>query len=387
MPLVVVRKGGDAYEQARSALQALPLPDLTGRRVLVKPNAGRLSRPGRGVTTNPDVVAAVLDEVMGRGVADLAVGESPILGVKAMEALQAAGIAAAARSRGVGLLDLDEAPPVSCEVPNGVVVKKLRVCRAAVEADYIISVPVMKTHMHTKVSLGVKNMKGALWRRQKVKLHQASAPAGLRAGARALDAAIADMATVLRPHLSVIDGSVGLEGLGPSAGSPKPAGLIVAGMDCVATDSVAVMLMGFEVESVHHLVETAARGVGVLHPPTADVDPTDYAGLAVPFAPPPERISIEYPNVVVHDHDSCSACLSTTLMFLERYLSEVAEYFLEDGKLHLAIGKHTEPLPRGTILIGNCTAKQRACGIWVQGCPPVVSDIVRKLQEARKKPV
>jgi len=384
-PLVVVRQGNDAYEQAREALRGLGLPDLSGQRVLVKPNVGRLAKPGDGVTTNPEVVAAVLDEIIDRQPADLAVGESPILGVTAMDAFDATGVGEVAEARGVTLLDLDERRPVTYEIPDGVVVKKLRVCAAAAEADFVVSVPVMKTHMHTQVSLSVKNMKGVLWRRQKVKLHQSAAPDGLRPGVRALDVAIADMATVVRADLAVIDGSVGMEGLGPSAGSPKSADLIVAGTDGVAADAVAVTRMGFEPDGIHHLAETAARGVGTLYPTSADVDPPDYARHTVPFAPPPEKISIEYPNVVVHDQDSCSACLSTTLMFLERHLSEVAEYSLGDGKLHLAIGKHTKPLPDGTILIGNCTAKQQPHGVWVQGCPPVASDILKRLREARER--
>jgi uncharacterized protein (DUF362 family) len=71
--------------------------------------------------------------------------------------------------------------------------------------------------MHTGVSLAVKNMKGALWRRSKVELHMLPAVPGV--AERSLDVAIADMSAALRPHLSLIDGTVGLEGLAPARAS------------------------------------------------------------------------------------------------------------------------------------------------------------------------
>jgi uncharacterized protein (DUF362 family) len=59
---VVVSKGKDPYETTIKALRASPLPEMRGKRILIKPNAARLARPGQGITTHP-LVGAVIDHL------------------------------------------------------------------------------------------------------------------------------------------------------------------------------------------------------------------------------------------------------------------------------------------------------------------------------------
>ena len=96
-----------------------------------------------------------------------------------------------------------------------------------------------------------KRLKGCLWRRSKVELHMLPALAGSKD--KPLDVAIADMASVLRPHLAIVDGTVGMEGLGPSAGRPKPLDAVVVSADAFAADAVACQLMGTAAEHIPHL--------------------------------------------------------------------------------------------------------------------------------------
>ncbi len=368
--LVSVGHNADAYFAAREALERLDLPGAGSANVLIKPNAGRCAQPGAAVTTSPQVVAAVIDYFRERGAENLSIGESPITGVDVMEAFEATGIADVARERDIELIDMDASRPVDVEVPGGEAIRSLSVCPHVLAADYVVSVPVMKTHMHTQVTLSVKNMKGGLWRRSKVKLHQLPPD---ESGRKSLDVAIADLATVLRPDLTVIDGTIGMEGLGPSAGAPRRADVVIAGTDPVACDATAVRLMGFDPSEVVHLVLAAERGVGSLDGDR--VEPADYLKWRQEFRRPPEKISIEWPNIVVHDCGSCSACMSTVMLFLKRYSSELADYRLADGNTHLAMGKGNDDLPEGTVLIGNCTAKHEGTGKFVPGCPPVASHI------------
>ncbi|HOU90785.1 MAG TPA: DUF362 domain-containing protein, partial [Polyangiaceae bacterium] len=239
----------------------------------------------------------------------------------------------------------------------------------------VVTVPVMKTHMHTGVSLAVKNMKGALWRRSKVVLHMLPAVPGV--DERSLDVAIADMSAALRPHLSLIDGTVGLEGLGPSAGEPRPFGVVVAGVDAYAVDAVACRLMGRRAEAIAHLRLGAARGLGVIDLDRIAVSPAGWADLAIDFAPVPASLTVAFPGVRVLDEASCSACQSTLMLFLRRYGQELLEYFPDVRPVQIAIGKGLERVEPGTICIGNCTRAHRAQGIFVSGCPPVGSAILR----------
>jgi len=106
---VVICQSDNAYSNAYKALENISLPDLKGKKVLLKPNAGRKVEPGKGVTTEPEVVAAACDFFVKTG-AEVSVGESPILGVTALECLETTGIADVVRKRGIVLIDLDSLP-------------------------------------------------------------------------------------------------------------------------------------------------------------------------------------------------------------------------------------------------------------------------------------
>ena len=380
---IVVVSDDSPYSGAFQALSQAGLPDVSGKRVLLKPNAGRAVPPAMGVTTHPEVVAAAIDFFLERG-ASVRIGESPILGVTAQQTFESTGIAEVANARQVELVDFDARPARILPLPRGRVLSELRFCPDALEADLLVSIPVMKTHMHTVVSLGLKNIKGCLHGREKVRLHQIDRPADFPEQLKTLDAAIADLATVLLPDVTLIDGSVGLEGLGPSAGSPKTLGLFVAGRNCLAADAVAAHLMGFNPADIPHL--RLAADATDLSIDLADISttPANLGPLVNPFAPAPTELSVEYPGIAVHDCDSCSACLSTVVMLLERYHSELLDYAGPDDKLHIALGKSVGQIPPGTVLIGNCTAAKKAHGLLIKGCPPVASDILAAIRKAGK---
>jgi hypothetical protein len=190
-----------------------------------------------------------------------------------------------------------------------------------------------------------------------------------------LDIAISEMASVLSPHLAIIDGTMGMEGMGPAYGRRKEMGVIIAGNPALSADAVAARLMGFNPEAIPHLKLSAEKGLGEVRWRRISVEPKDFLKWKIPFTPPPSRLSIPYPDVRVSDEGSCSACLSTLLVFLNDYHSQLTDYHLPDGKIHMAIGKNVNGCPRGTLLIGNCTSKMKRRGIFVQGCPPVASHI------------
>lgn len=378
---VWVSQHADPYQNARQILRQLDLTMAKGKKVLLKPNAGRIASPGQGITTDPRVVAAAADAFLEAG-ADVSVGDSPITGVRGLEALDACGIAAVARERSCGLLNLDEPDPIHISLPQGEIIRSLTVCRPVLESDLVVSLPVMKTHMHTVVSLSVKNMKGCLWRRSKVDLHMLPRPEGMED--KPLDVAIADMAWALRPHLSLIDGTVGQEGLGPSAGDPKPLGVVVLSADAFAADAVACHLMGLDPVKVPHLRIGAERGYGTTDIESLRVFPEDWKSFASPFALAPQNLSIEFPGIRVLDRNSCSACQSTLLLLLKRHFEDLSGYFPPGQPIVIAIGKGHEEVPLGTLCVGNCTARHKDKGIFVSGCPPVGSQILRTLEQERK---
>ncbi|MCP4399453.1 MAG: DUF362 domain-containing protein [bacterium] len=373
-PSVFVTSGNGPYKNTRTALAQLDLSPVKGKRVLLKPNAGRVADPGSGIVTDPQVVAAAIDAFAEAG-AEVAIGESPIVGVDTLEAFEAMGVAAAAAERNCPLIDMDKRPFVEMSIPDGLALHEIKLCPEVFEFDFIVSLPVMKMHMHTGVTLAVKNMKGCLWRRSKVELHMLPPVEGREE--KPIDIAIADMSSVLRPHLAIVDGTVGMEGLGPSAGQAKPLGVVVLSADPFAADAAACRLMGSDARDIAHLrIGGEERGYGVIDLEQLCVTPEDWQESAVTFACPPENLSIEFPGIEVLDNVSCSACQSTLLLFIKRYGKQLGDYFPEDEPVHFAIGKGHDEVPEETFCIGNCTARHRQYTHFIPGCPPVASQIL-----------
>jgi uncharacterized protein (DUF362 family) len=373
---VAVAHGEGPYHNTLKALNSISLQAARGKRVLLKPNAGRMAHSGEGITTHAEVVAAAIDAFHQAG-AEVAVGDSPITGVKALEALEITGISAVAKKRNCPVLDMDKRPAVEMDIPDARALHKLKLCPEVLEFDVIVSMPVMKMHMHTDVTLSVKNMKGCLWRRSKVQLHMLEAIVG--SDEKPINVAIADMASVLRPHLAIIDGTVGMEGLGPAAGEAKELDCVVVSADGFAADAVACRLMGTRAEDVAHLRIGARRGLGLIDIEQMEITPGHWQNWISPFARPPQNLSIEFPRITVKDNNSCSACQSTLLLFLKDYADRIFDYLPDRERLEIAIGKgHTE-LPERTLCVGNCTAGFKNDNPYVPGCPPVASEILKKL--------
>lgn len=378
-PLVIVSKGKDPYETTRRALRHLQLPSLKDRRILIKPNAARVALPGSGVTTHPLVVSATIDHLREKGAKDISIGEGCLVGVDAQAAFEQTGLREISATKKIPLIDLDRFDPMEKSIPDGTLLKKVKVSSALSQFNWIVSIPVMKTHMHTRVTLSIKNMKGLLWRREKVRLHQLRSDGRAKQEYKTLDLAISQMATILMPDLAIIDGTVGMEGMGPSYGKPKAMRTLVVSDHALSADAVASRLMGFNPESIPHLKLCSEKGLGEIHLENLSVKPKNYLQWESPFEPPPSQFSIPYPDVRVYDEGACSACLSTLIVFLKKYHAKLNPYYLDDQKIHIGIGKKLEHCPKGALLIGNCTSKKKRQGIFIQGCPPVASHIARTL--------
>jgi len=384
-PSAFVTKGDDPYRTASELLSRFPMSDLAGKKVLIKPNAARMARPGEGVTTNPQVVAAIIDFLKRRRAREIIIGESCIFGVVASAAFKKTGLEEVAREKSVSLLDLDRLDPLEIRISNGRLLKKIKVSSILNKVDLIVSVPVMKTHMHTRVTLGIKNMKGLLWKREKARFHHLAARPEIIKGEKELEVAIAEMATELAPHFTVIDGMVGMEGMGPGYGRAKKVGVVVASENALTADVVAAGLMGFDPREIPHLRLCHEFGLGEIGLDQISVDPPDFLKWKAPFEPPPVKISISYPDVVVYDQGSCSACLSTLMVFLQGQRQCLDEYHLRDDKFHVGIGKYLQDFPEGTVLLGNCTRKFKDRGVFIQGCPPISSQILQTLRRRKGK--
>jgi len=219
---------------------------LQGSSVLLKPNFVEPDPQGV-INTHPAVVAAARECFLRLGARSVIVGEGP------GHERDTEGILETNRLRHfLGPLEgkfvdlnLDDV----CLVPTRTRasrVKELYLPRTALEADFVVSMPKLKTHHWSGVTLSLKNMFGIVpgncygW--PKNALHWAG-----------LTRSILDINSTVRPDFAIVDGIVGMEGNGPLQGDAKPCGVLVAGDDPVAVDATCVRIMGLVPERIDYL--------------------------------------------------------------------------------------------------------------------------------------
>jgi uncharacterized protein (DUF362 family) len=233
-----------------------------GQRVFLKPNCFANVPPTNYASLDPRFMEA-LCRVIKRDVPDcyLRMGDSPSLGKilgGSRKALEKTGLEAAARRGGIDeVVYLDETELVDLDVPAGKAIKKARVFKALAEADVLVDVPKMKTHIQGYVTMALKNWNGVV-------VWDGSTPFGSYHSAMEgshrsdLGQKMVDLHKVLPPHFTILDGIIGMEGQGPHAGKRVDMNCVIASKDAVAVDAVACLVMGidpFEVPAVriaHH---------------------------------------------------------------------------------------------------------------------------------------
>ncbi len=249
--IVAIVKGERGHEPVFRALDLINFEStLKGySKVLIKVNFITTMTWETGATTDPIVVEAIIARLKKLGKEPIVV-ESDASITNADKAFEATGMMEMCKQNGVDFLNLRHLDKIKIDIPNGETLKDITVPRLAKEAA-IISAAKMKTHMATKVTLGMKNMFGMLPDKFKMKYH-----------AKGISKVIVDINSVLPPQLVVIDGFIAMEGRGPTDGTPIKMDLIIAGKDPVATDATGARVMGIDPHEISHIRTAAAKGLG-----------------------------------------------------------------------------------------------------------------------------
>ena len=249
---IAVIKGSRGHEPVYRAFQILDYEKLLSdcKRVVIKVNFITTKTWDTGATTDPIVVEAIINKLKNLPV-EIYVVESDATMTNANKAFEATGMAEMCRRNGIEWLNLRNVKDrVKLPVLNGERLESITVPRI-VAGSAVISAAKLKTHMSTKVTLGMKNMFGLLPDKFKAKYHSMG-----------ISKVIVDINSVLKSRLTVIDGFVGMEGAGPSDGTPIQMDLIIAGEDPAATDATACRIMGIDPHEVSHIQRAAEKGLG-----------------------------------------------------------------------------------------------------------------------------
>jgi uncharacterized protein (DUF362 family)/ferredoxin len=226
---------------------------LQDKRVLIKPNVLRGSKPDEGITTHPAVLRAVVEAVETRRPASIVVGDNPGLTSYGAneESFRRSGLmdAAGGYYRNIG--------NDSCRVDfNPDFMPTVSISRAVLDAEVIISLPKFKTHGLTVVTGAIKNSYGFLPGAQKAKLH------ALTGGPERFQDMLVDVFRLRVADLFIVDAVVGMEGNGPASRDLRDIGLILASDNAVAMDAVMAVMMGCKPERLRFLERAREMGLG-----------------------------------------------------------------------------------------------------------------------------
>lgn len=201
-----VSRDPDVKKCVRSAIDSLGgIKEFVkiGDRVIIKVNICGGVPEIKGTFTSPEVVGELVDLIRSVGSEPLIV-DSDMIWTKFWQAASDSGWVEWARNKGVRLLNLADTELVWFDFGNESAVCVEKISKELIDADVIIFVPVMKTHLLTGVTLGMKNMYGTFPDIDKAKFHR-----------KMIENVIYEINQAFTPNLTIIDGSIGGEAIGP----------------------------------------------------------------------------------------------------------------------------------------------------------------------------
>lgn len=220
--------------------------DVRGKTILLKPNLVDYI-PGNHVNTHPLLVSAAIECFRQLGAGGVVVGEGPGHQRDTELVLFESGMADCLRQQTVRFVDLNRdelvRTPLLADYTD---LRHLWFPRTILEADFVVSMPKVKAHHWSGVTLSMKNMfgivPGAKYGWPKNILHW-----------KGIDRSILDICATVPVHFVIADAIVAMEGNGPLNGTPRPLERIVLADDPVAADATCARLMGLDPDKVAHI--------------------------------------------------------------------------------------------------------------------------------------
>jgi uncharacterized protein (DUF362 family) len=230
-----------------AGLRLFPI-DVRGKTVVLKPNLVDYI-PGNAINTHPLLVLAAAESFRRMGAKSVLVAEGPGHQRDTQLVLQQSGYEQFLRDERIRFVDLNRDALIRTPLRASYTgMKHLWLPRVVLEADFLVSMPKIKTHHWSGVTLSMKNMfgvvPGARYGWPKNILHW-----------KGIQESILDLCATVPVHFVVADGIVAMEGNGPLNGTPRVLRKIVLANDPVAADATCARLMGFEPGRIVHVRE------------------------------------------------------------------------------------------------------------------------------------
>ncbi len=370
-----------------------------GDRVFIKPNIVFWSRsvamPPWGVITTTRVVEDVLRQVIKRKPGEIIIGEGTVTSdpqdrETSEHAFETLGYNEIARKYGAKIINVFDKNFRQVDLGGGI---RLNLAEDLLDADFVISLPVLKTHAQTRVSLSMKNIKGCLDMESRKLCHSADM-------VNDLDFHVSRLVKALPEACTIIDGIYTLE-RGPAyTGNARRSNIILASSDLLAADITGAALLGFNPTEVPHIkicckeanIFPSPESVELVGEPLKNmVRPHKWAFPYNKDDTLPlnlERIGVKGFFLPRYDHSICTYC-SELMGPIQMTIGKTW-----DGKafddVEVLTGKIHRPTPgmKHTILLGQCQVKLNKENkyiknrILVPGCPPKIDKLISGLKES-----
>lgn len=307
------------------ALSAIEGEIKLGSRILVKPNL--VSTTKQLAATHVDALRGVLQFLRDRTDAEIMIGEGASMR-DTFDGYRNFGYFSLVDEYGVKLIDFNRDRWIPARIfDTDLKDLEVRIARTVVESDFRISVCPPKTHDVVIVTLSLKNMivgslirdelgtlrtfGGLAWQLFSTRMLKQTASQrsvdgladrdssliarsdkmAIHCGHPAINMTLARLTPLTYPHLSVIDGTIGMEGNGPTNGTPVDLGLIITGTDFLSVDTVTARIMGFDPKEIGYLEYLRRLGMGVVDLDQIEIVGEKLESCIMPFRPHSNRIS------------------------------------------------------------------------------------------------
>jgi uncharacterized protein (DUF362 family) len=394
-PVVAIKR----YENSPNSLRELldlcgGLDELaTHHHVFIKPNLvawdDKYPMPLYGVYTTTRLVHDMVLLLKERGVERITIAEGSAhgkrFGVGTDRIYKVLGYHKLATRYGVTLMDILQEPFENVDFGGFT----LQVSKPALEADFLINMPALKTHNQGILSLGMKNLKGCLSIKSRKYCHRPD---------HSLDHYLSLFVEKLRPALTVLDGIYGLE-KGPFyMGKAVRMNALVASKDPLAVDAVGATLAGLDPSDVPHI-----KGYADRHSRSLDLDQWHLRGTPLEALRRPlkwdnrwredntgprawKRMGIQGISIPKYDKTLCTGCSGLYSPVLVMIMS--AHQGIPFNEIEILTGKAMKPSGKAssTVLLGNCMIKANRKdtnireAVFVKGCPPTMDSIQEAME-------
>jgi uncharacterized protein (DUF362 family) len=401
--IVSIVKYEKPLESVRRAIElAGGLPALpSGAKVVIKPNIVMWSMesvfPKWGVITTSRLIEDMVVLLKEQGIDDISIIEGMVLAPKdtktPQHAFDSLGYNVLKKRYGVKSIDVFSRPFEKVKIDDDIT---LRFNEDVLHSDFMVNIPVLKTHAQTVVSLGIKNLKGLIDMPSRKKCHSPDP-------VKDLHYHVSKLADKMPPTFTLLDG-IYTNQRGPTlGGSIKRTDLLIASNDVLSADMVGAKVLGWDTHNVPHL-DHAAKNQG-RKTDLSDIeirgekldDVITFHNYSFESAQTKEGCWLPKPllktgmeGVSVQEHDNtlctyCSMIVSTIGPAL--YSAWKGEAF---DKVEILTGKKMQPTKgmNKTILVGKCMVKAHKDNpdikemIPVKGCPAKMEDMGKALVQA-----